>query len=165
MINITIQGNDVPVLVDTEEPFSVVTTGFLKNLDLNYHNVELNNKLILLCGKVLESVGMFKETFILGNASFEYSVRIIHADLPFLLLGRDWFDDHNARYSKSKRHLYFTSQQKRLRIPLMDLLDEEKESNEETLYSLCSSQNKSMFQKMILGVAIDGGCCNGVKVC
>ena len=128
VINVEIQGIDTLALVDMEEPFSVVTSGFLRNLNIGYNNVELNKKLIVLSGKILESVGMFKEIFILGNAPVEYSVQIIHADLPSLLFGRDWFDDHYARYGKSMKHIYITSQQRRLRIPLID--EEELELNE-----------------------------------
>ena len=133
MIDVTIQGTDVHALVDKEEPFSIVTTGLLRNLDLDWNNVELNKKLIVLYGKVLESEGIFKETFILGNSPLERSVQIIHADLPFLLFGRDWFDDHYAKYSKSRNYVYFNdSQQRRIRIPLIDISDEEElELNED----------------------------------
>ena len=61
VINVEVQGIDALALVDMEEPFSVVTTGFLRNLDLDFNNVELKKRLIVLSGKILESVGMFKE--------------------------------------------------------------------------------------------------------
>jgi hypothetical protein len=144
MINVAIQGTDTCIFIDEEEPFSVVTTGFLKNLDLDWNNIELNKKLIVLYGKVLESEGIFKETFILGNSSLKHSVRIIHADLPFLLFGGDWFDDHYAKYGKSRKYMYFNdNQQRRIRIPLIDLPDEEElELNEDIeITKGCSEAN------------------------
>src|SRR5688572_12732542 len=90
---------DVPVIVNSRECYSIITTGLLESLKIRCNNVKFIQKQIVLSEKYVNVVGKIKKfSFNLQFVLLHYDIYIVNDEMPLFLLGQDWISRHRVGY-------------------------------------------------------------------
>src|SRR3954447_15144710 len=82
---------DVPVIVNSRERYSIITTGLLESLKIRCNNVKFIREQIVLSEKYVNVIGKMKRFgFNLQFILLHHDVYIVNDETPLFLLGQDW---------------------------------------------------------------------------
>ena len=128
VINVKVNNEQVPALINSNENYSIITTGLLEDLNLKCNNVKFSRKQLSISGRNAQTLGKIRKfEMILESFLLHHDIYIINDKIPLLLLGKDWTTKYNIIYDMPYMRLG------NIRIPIVptsEYLDDE-ETDEE----------------------------------
>jgi hypothetical protein len=99
IINMKINNMQVPTLINSNENYSIITTGLLEDLNLKCNNVKFSQKQLSISGRNAQTLGKIRKfEMVLEFFLLHHDVYIINDEVPLLLLGKDWTTEYNVIY-------------------------------------------------------------------
>ena len=149
-IEIEVQGITVIAYIDFKEEHSYITMALLGSLKYQKNDIKYGEALIPINGTYHLTKGFIKECeFALQDEKLRYPMYIVPEDEPYIMLGRDWLEEVQAKIIRKGTEEYlriFYQEGKRfksLQIPLYDLIEEQLLVNNNlelfTMKSMCSN--------------------------
>ena len=119
-----IQDCDVPIAVNANDKYSVITTGLLELLNTEECYIKFQRKFIALSEQSIESLGRIKNLAIeLKHVSIKPTLCIIKDDYPCLIFGQDCYKRYQIQYNITKTKLRFCCQNRYVYIPITKIED------------------------------------------
>ena len=119
-----IQDCDVPIAVNANDKYSVITTGLLELLNTEECYIKFQRKFIVLSEQSIESLGRIKNlAIVLKHVSIKPTLHIIKDDYPCLVFGQDLHKQYRIKYNINETKLRFCYQSKNIYIPITKLED------------------------------------------
>src|SRR5436305_919567 len=119
-----IQDCDVPIAVNANDKYSVITTGLLELLNTEECYIKFQRKFIALSEQSIESLVRIKNLAIeLKHVSIKPTLRIIKDDYPCLIFGQDCYKRYQIKDNITKTKLRFCCQNRYVYIPITKIED------------------------------------------
>src|SRR5436853_7687473 len=100
-IEVDIQGETIAAYINFKVENSFITSALLDSLKYQKNEIKYGEALIPIDGAYRVTKGFLKECkFTLYNITMKYSMYIVLAEEKYIVIGKDWLEEHQASITR-----------------------------------------------------------------